>query len=284
MNPTPIARIAALALAAGACAPGADDRERLLLVTTTTVEGSGLLEALASAYNASQDRYRLATTAVGSGAALEIGRRGDADILLTHDPAGEARFMAEGHGEKQGRVMLNEYVVAGPPDDPAGVAGMTDLAMALDRIDRAGAPFVSRGDDSGAHRRELELRERAAAGASGGNPAAAEPATRGPGYIEAGSGMAEALRLAYQRGAYILTDSGTLRHLSAALGLEPLARGEPPEPNPYQYTLPARAGNSEGARDFVRWLLGPGQNVIADHGVARFGEPLFQPTAMAGSE
>lgn len=269
MNRTsPIFILAFVALVTGACSPGSADRDRVLLVTTTTVEGSGLLDALAGAYNASQDRYRLLTTALGSGAALEMGRRGDADVLITHDPAGEARFMAEGHGAEQERLMVNEYVLAGPPSDPAGVKGLTDLVMAMERIARAGAPFVSRSDESGTHRKELELWNRT------GEPV--HP-TRDPWYMEAGSGMAEALRLADQRSAYILTDSGTLRHLAEDLDLEPLARGVPPEVNPYQYTLPSRPMNEEGARHFLEWLRGPGQAVIGGHGTARFGEPLFRP-------
>lgn len=269
MNRTfPLSILALVALVTGACSTGSADRDRVLLVTTTTVEGSGLLDALAGAYNASQDRYRLLTTALGSGAALEMGRRGDADVLITHDPAGEARFIAEGHGTEQARLMVNEYILAGPPSDPAGVEGLTDLVVAMERLAGAGALFVSRGDDSGTHRKELELWNRT------GEPA---HRTRGSWYMEAGSGMAEALRLADQRSAYILTDSGTLRHLAEGLELELLARGVPPEVNAYQYTLPSRPMNEEGARNFLAWLRGPGQAVIAGHGTARFGEPLFRP-------
>lgn len=266
------ALLATCALLVPACGPDGGSRERVLLVTTTSVEGSGLLDAISSAYEQSQDRYRLATTAVGSGAALEIGRRGDADILITHDPAGEARFQAAGHAAEQRPLMWNEYVIAGPEDDPAGIRGIDDLALAFDRIAAAGAPFISRGDDSGTHRKEQELWERAGRSELAG---ASDPTRQRQWYVEAGSGMAEALRMAEQRRAYVLTDSGTFGHLAGTLDLTRLARGDPTAVNRYQYTLPAQPLNPDGARDFLSWLVGPGQTVISDFGVARFGEPLF---------
>lgn len=255
------------------CAPNDGGRDRVLLVTTTSLEGSGLLDAMAGAYEAAQPRYRLATTAVGSGAALEIGRRGDGDVLITHDPTGEARFEAAGHAAEQGPLMWNEYLIVGPAADPAGIADLDDLAVALDRIAEADALFISRGDDSGTHRKEQELWDRA------GHPqlASASSAARrdAPWYVEAGAGMAEALRMAEQRQAYVLTDSGTFGHLAASLDLAVLARGDPMAINRYQYTLPRHAGNSEGARDFLEWLRGPGRGLIADFGMGRFDEPLF---------
>lgn len=264
--------LVALLVSAAACAPSADGRQRVLLVTTTTVEDSGLLEHLTDAFHASQDRYRLSTTALGSGAALEIGRRGDADLLITHDPTEEARFMAESHGAEQGALMRSDFIVAGPPADPADIAGLTDLAAALDRIARAGATFISRADDSGTHHKELELWARAGRSGRG---------ERTPSYVEAGSGMAETLRMADQREAYVLTDRGTFRHLAQGMVLEPLVTAAPPEVNSYQYTLPTRPPHPEAARALLAWLRGPGQAVIADYGASRFGEPLFQPATTA---
>lgn len=244
--------------------------KRVLLVTTTTVEASGLLEELVSAFHAAQDRYRLSVTAVGSGAALEIGRRGDADLLVTHDPIGEAAFAAEGYAAEQGRLMRNEFVVVGPADDPAGIRGMTDLAAALDRIASTESPFVSRGDESGTHRREHQLWARVARA-----PWEREPDW----YIEAGSGMDEALRIADQRAAYTLSGRSTYINLRGGLRLELLARGNPPELNAYQWTLPVAPRDPEGARALRNWLVGPGQDVIARYGIDRFGEALFTPTA-----
>lgn len=256
-----------LLLALAACGDPAADRERVLLVTTTSVESSGLLDQILERYHADQDRFRLATTAVGSGAALEIGRRGDADVLLTHDPVGEAWFMAEGHGTEQGLIMRNDFIIAGPPADPAGVRGMTDVDEALRRI-AAGGRFVSRGDDSGTHRRELRLWDEA-----GLDPRR----TRPDWYIEAGTGMGETLQMADQLQAYLLTDRSTFRYLESMIDLEPLVQGVPPLENPYSYTLPASPLNPEGARDFVDWLRGPGQDLIRRYGVERFGDPLFDP-------
>ncbi len=261
--------------AGNGCVP-AEERARVLLVTTTTVEDSGLLDTLVAAYHGSQDRYRLATTAVGSGAALALGRRGDADLLLTHDPTGEAAFMEAGHGTRQAPVMGNEFVLAGPAADPASVRGTTDLAEGMARIAAADAPFVSRGDESGTHRKEGELRARRGATPREGDDAGRSP---WPAYIESGSGMAETLRIADQREAYVLTDLGTFRHLADGLELEVLARGEPPEPNPYRYTVPTRQTHPYGARHFLEWLVGPGQEVIGAWGVDRYGEPLFHPAA-----
>lgn len=250
----------------------ASRRDRVLLVTTTTVEASGLLEELVTAYHASQDAYRLSVTAVGSGAALELGRRGDADLLITHDPIGEAEFMEAGYGAEQGPLMRNEFIVVGPADDPAGIRGMIDLATAMDRIAAAGAPFVSRGDESGTHRRERQLWSRV-----GRAPWQDAP----PWYIEAGSGMDETLRVADQRDAYALSGRSTFLNLSDGLRLEALARGNPPEINAYQWTLPTEPPNPEGARDLRDWLVGPGQAVVAEYGIDELGEPLFTPTATA---
>lgn len=253
-------------------ADAADRPQRLLLVTTTTVEASGLLEELVTAYHAAQNRYRLSVTAVGSGAALELGRRGDADLLITHDPIGEAAFMDAGHGAEQGPFMRNEFIVVGPPEDPAGIRGATELAAALDRIAEAGARFVSRGDDSGTHRRERQLWARV-----GRTPWETRPRW----YIESGSGMDETLRIADQRNAYALSGRSTYLNLRAGLRLEGLARGNPPEVNAYQWTLPTEPLHPEGARHLRDWLLGAGQDVVAGYGLDAFGEALFIPTATA---
>lgn len=248
------------------------DPQRVLLVTTTTVEASGLLEELVTVYHAAQDRYRLSVTAVGSGAALELGRRGDADLLITHDPLGEAAFMDAGYGAEQGPFMRNEFIVVGPPGDPAGIRGATELAAALDRVAAAESRFVSRGDDSGTHRRERQLWARV-----GRTPWETRPRW----YIESGSGMDETLRIADQRNAYALSGRSTYLNLRNGLRLERLARGNPPEVNAYQWTLPAEPLHPEGARHLRDWLLGPGQDVVAGYGLDVFGEALFTPTATA---
>jgi tungstate transport system substrate-binding protein len=239
-------------------------------VTTHSLEDSGLLEVLAEAFHAHHPDLRLSATAVGSGAALEIGRRGDADVLLTHDPDGEREFMAAGAGEERGAVMENRYLLVGPPSDPAGIAGESQMEGALRAIARSGARFLSRGDDSGTHRRERAL----------WRAAGLEPWTTRPvWYVEAGLGMAETLQTADQLDAYVLTDDGTFLHLSPRLALAVIVSADPVLINPYSYILPARARNREGARRFAAWLTGPGQAIIRDYGQDRFGRPLFEATA-----
>lgn len=257
---------------ATACSAPEDGRERVLLVTTHSVEDSGLLESLTDGIHVAHPDLRLTTTAVGSGAALALGRRGDADLLLTHDPAGERRFMEEGHGLEQGLVMENEFLLLGPPSDPAGVRGTADVAEAFQRLARTGGRFLSRGDDSGTHRKERALwRE-----------AGLEPWTDRPEwYIEAGLGMGETLQTGNELRAYVLTDEATYGHLRRTLDLEVMSRGDPRLRNTYVYTLPRRQRNPAGARAVAQWLIGPGQAVIARHGVEATGGPLFRARAGA---
>jgi tungstate transport system substrate-binding protein len=264
---------ATLLLLAGTACSDPDPRERLLLVTTHSVEDSGLLEALTNAFNEAHPDIRLMVTAVGSGAALEMGRRGDADVLLTHDPAGERRLVEEGHSLDHGPVMSNRYLIVGPAADPAGLAGGEDAAAGLRAVAAGAARFLSRGDDSGTHRKEREVW--AAAGLS---PWTDRPAW----YLEAGLGMAETLHAGAEMGAYLITDEATWRFLEQGLRLEPMVRSDTRLYNPYSYTVPARPRNVEAARAFVAWLTGPGQRVIAEYGVERFGSALFHPAAAGG--
>jgi len=254
----------AIALLAG-CA-GADDRPRLVAVATHTVEDAGLLEVLDSAFRAAHPDVRLHLVITGTGEALEIGRRGDADVLLTHAPEDERRFVADGHGLERRAVMHNDFLIAGPAADPAGVRGATDAADALRRIAGSGAPFVSRGDDSGTHKRERALWD-----AVGGAP-------EWDGYTEAGLGMADALRVAAERGAYILTDRATFATLGADGGLAALVEGDPRLVNVYAVTLVANAANPAGARALADWLLGAeAERLIRDFGRDQAGRPLFVP-------
>lgn len=247
----------------------------MLLITTHSVEDSGLLEKLAAAFHEDHPDIRVMTTAVGSGAALELGRRGDGDLLLTHDPVGERRFMDEGHGTAQGPVMENIYLLVGPANDPAGIAGLTDIGDALRRLADSQARFLSRGDDSGTHRKERALWESA-----GLTPWS----TRPPWYMEAGLGMAETLQVGDQMEAYLLTDDGTYRHLGGGVRLIVIVDADPQLLNPYVYTVPRRQRNPDGARIVADWLVGPGQDIIATYGTDRFGTALFRPIAEMRSQ
>lgn len=239
-------------------------RERVILATTTSVEDSGLLDSLAASFNKTHPRYVLAPVAAGTGMVLEIGRRKDADVLVTHDSAGEMGFVAQGHGHSRRHVMQNDFIIVGPANDPAGIGGGNALA-ALRRLAERRFLFVSRADDSGTHRRERRLwRE-----------AGVEPG--GDWYIEAGVGMGDALLLAGQKRAYILTDRATYMKFKPRVNLAVMVDGDPPLLNKYAVIVVAGARNETGGRAFADWLAGaPGRAVIRQFGTSQFGQPLFQ--------
>jgi len=262
----------ASALLALGCGGGARD---VLLVTTTSTQDSGLMDVLVPAFERASG-YHVKLVAVGSGEALAMGARGEADVLLTHSPAAEEEWMAAGNGADRLAVMHNDFVLVGPRADPAALRGGHDAALAFQRLAAAAALFASRADDSGTHRKELALWKKAGL----------EPA--GSWYVKAGLGQAETLRLASERGAYALTDRGTFRAVGGTLALELLVDGDPLLLNPYHVmpVAPARSGriNAAGGRAFADWIVGDeAQALIARFGVDRFGEPLFWPDAKAPS-
>lgn len=263
--PAPVALVLSAACAAGD-RPG--DVEQVVLASTTSTEDSGLFDQLIPAFEESHPGLDVVVIAVGSGEALELGRRKDADVLLVHAPAAESAFVARGHGTDRRRVMYNDFVIVGPAADPAGVRELDDAAEALRRIAATGAPFISRGDDSGTHKKELALWR-----AAGVSPA-------GAWYREAGQGMGDVLRIAAERRAYALADRATCLFLREALQLEVLVEGDERLINPYGVIAVAGARNLAGARAFRDWITGPeGQALIARYGAERFGRPLFIPTA-----
>jgi len=256
----------------GAAGGSAAERRDLVLATTTSTQDTGLLDALLPPFE-KQSGIDVKVIAVGTGQALELGRRGDADVLLVHAPQAEKAFMAEGYGAERRPLMFNDFVIVGPKDDPAKIRGMRPPSQAFARIARAGAPFVSRGDNSGTHMKEKELW----AGA-GVKPS-------GDWYLEAGSGMAAVLRLASERGAYTLSDRGTYLAQKggqggAGLALVVLCEGAPVLRNPYAViTLnPGRFPdrNTAGARQLVDYLFSPeARHIIAEFGKDKYGQPLF---------
>jgi tungstate transport system substrate-binding protein len=265
--------LAAGTLALGSCgddddAPGAPpDRGTLLLATTTSTRDSGLLDELVPRFER-RSGCTLKTLAVGSGGAMELGERGDADVLLVHSPEDEEELMDEGHGVSRKPVMHNDFVLVGPPDDPAGVARAGGAPGALARIGRAEVPFASRGDDSGTHAKELSLWE----------SAGVEPS--GSWYVETGQGMGETLTIAGQKEAYTLSDRGTFL-ATENLDSELLLEGGDALLNPY-HVIVVRGDrvNRECAREFSSWITAPpAQRAIESFGVADYGEPLFFPDA-----
>lgn len=240
---------------------------RVILATTTSVEDSGLLDALVPAFEAAHPEYTVQYTAVGSGQALELGRRGDADVLITHSPGDELQFMAEGHGTERRALMYNEFVVLGPASDPAGVRSAEDAAEAFQRIAETGARFLSRGDQSGTHRREQSVWQ------------AAQIEPGGDWYTEAGVGMGDALGIASERQAYILSDMATWLYARDRLDIVLVHRGDPRLVNQYSVLLGAMSDN-EGAVVFVDWLTGAeAQTMIAEFGRETTGQQLFVPNA-----
>jgi len=261
-------RLLALATAA-LLAAGCREQPRLLLGSTHTLEDSGLLPHLAEAFQQTHRERRLSTVVAGSGEILAMARNGDLDVLITHSPEDETAFIAAGHGVARQRVMYNDFVLLGPVADAALAAQATDAPAALRRVQDAALPFISRGDDSGTHRRERALW------------ADAQRLPEWPGYTEAGAGMADALRLAHQRSAYVLADRATWEALRSELtGLRIVHQGDARLRNQYSVIVATRARDPEGARIFAAWLRGPeAQQLILSFGTDAERRPLFHPDA-----
>jgi tungstate transport system substrate-binding protein len=241
----------------------------VILATTTSTQDTGLLDALVPRFQR-ETGLAVKVIAVGSGQALELGRRGDADVLLVHAPEAERQFVAEGHGIERRPVFYNDFVLVGPAADPAGVRRTKSAAAALQAMAAAGAVFVSRGDDSGTHKKEQALWK-----AAGITPS-------GSWYLSAGSGMAAVLRMASERRAYTLTDRGTYLALRRTLQLQVAFEGGAALRNPYAVIVvsPRRHPrvNSTGARRFAAFLLRPAtRKLVASFGKERFGQALFSP-------
>lgn len=242
------------------------DRPELLLATTTSTQDSGLLDVLIPDFER-RTGYKVKTTAVGSGAALALGARGDADALLVHAISAELEFMAAGNGERRLLVMHNDFVLAGPPADPAGAKGKPILD-ALRAIAAARATFISRGDRSGTDVLEKDLFKRAGA------------ATSGPWYVESGTGMGQSLTVASERRGYILADRATFLARRGALALEIAVEGGAELVNPY-HVITVHATrfprvNRRGADALAEYLVSRGgQKLIGEFGRERFGQPLF---------
>jgi tungstate transport system substrate-binding protein len=243
----------------------------LILATTTSTQDSGLLDSILPVFF-DQTRIRVKVIAVGTGAALEMAHRGDADAVLVHAPAAERKYVDAGDLVEGRLVMHNDFLIVGPAVDPAGIRGLADPARALARIARTG-PFIARGDGSGTEKKELELWKRAGI----------DPATVAH-REETGQGMGATLLVAEQRQGYTLTDRATYLALGARLTLVPLVQGAPSLLNVYHaYVVnPARHTGVRlpEARAFVAFMVAPAtQRLIGDYGRARFGQPLFYPDA-----
>ena len=262
---------AALLLSAAlwATPPARAQDKTLVMASTTSTEQSGLFAHLLPAFKAASG-IDIKVVAQGTGQALDMGRRGDADILFVHDKVAEARFVADGFGVRRHPVMYNDFVVIGPRADPAGVRGK-DIAAALKKLSAANAGFISRGDKSGTHAAELRFWQ--AAGLDG---------SKGSGYRECGCGMGPALNMASGSNAYVLADRGTWLNFSNRGELAVLVEGDRRLFNQYGVILvnPARHPHVKAAdaQKFIDWVVSrPGQEVIAQYKIG--GEQLFFPNA-----
>ncbi len=254
--------------------PAAAD-EPIIVQSTTSTRNSGLYDHILPMFE-EQTGIDVYVVAVGTGQALENGRRGDADVLLVHAKPAEEKFVAEGYGVTRHDVMYNDFVILGPASDPAGVKGMDDAPAALARIAEEQAIFASRGDDSGTHKKELSLWD-----AAGVDPSEAS----GTWYRETGSGMGATLNTGIGMDAYVMTDRATWISFGNKADHEILVEGDEALFNQYGIIMvnPQKHPNVkvEAAQSFIDWILSEeGQNAIASFKVE--GEQLFTPNADQG--
>jgi len=265
-----VAFAAACAALAALTAPAQD--KSIVVASTTSTEQSGLFGHLLPAF-AKTTGIAVKVVALGTGQALDVGKRGDADVVFVHDRAAEDKYVAEGWGVDRRDVMYNDFVLAGPKADPAKVAGTKDIAAALKAIADAKAPFVSRGDKSGTHAAELRYFKLASVDPLEG---------KGSWYRETGSGMGPALNTASSMNAYILADRGTWLSFRNRGDLIVVVEGDKRMFNPYGVMLvnPAKHPHVKVAegRAFIDWLVSrEGQDTIAGYRIG--GEPVFFPDA-----
>jgi tungstate transport system substrate-binding protein len=245
------------------------DERFITLSSTTSTQDSGLFGYILPIFKASTG-IDVHVVAVGTGQALAIGERGDADALLVHDRPGEDKFVAEGYGIDRRDVMYNDFVIVGPSADPAGIRGLKDAKVALTKIATVKAPFASRGDDSGTNRMELRLWK----------TAGIQPDPHDGWYRDLGQGMGPTLNIAAAMSAYTLTDRATWSNFKNRDSLEILTEGDPVLFNPYGSILvnPAKwpAVKITLARTWHEWLTtNPGLNAITSYKIN--GEELFFP-------
>ena len=247
----------------------------ITVASTTSTENSGLFGYILPLFTAATG-IEVKVVAVGTGQAVKLAERGDADVLLVHHRPSEDKFVADGFADKRYDVMYNDFVVVGPEADPAGIKGSRDAVAALAAVAAKGAPFASRGDDSGTHKVEQSLWQQAGI----------DPRQQGGAwYRETGSGMGATLNTASAMGAYALTDRGTWISFKNKAQLAIVVEGDARLFNPYGVMLVSPAKHphvdERGARAFIDWLIGPaGQKAIAEFRID--GQPAFFPMAKPG--
>ncbi|MCC7371571.1 MAG: substrate-binding domain-containing protein [Chloroflexi bacterium] len=249
----------------------------LILATTTSTQDSGLLDVLIPEFQR-QTGYNVKTISVGTGQAMALGERGEADVLLVHAPDSEKKWMAAGHGIDRRLVMYNDFIIVGPPSDPISLTGATSAVEAMQKIAANGAVFVSRGDNSGTHQLELKLWKDAGFDPKGQ-----------PWYQEAGQGMGAVLTIANEKEAYTITDRATYLARKATLDLTIVAEGYQTFLNVYHVMVvnPEKGAhiNVEGAKSFADFVVAPStQELISKFGLDKYGQALFFPAATMTDE
>jgi tungstate transport system substrate-binding protein len=244
----------------------------IILATTTSTQDSGLLDVLLPIFE-KKTGYFVKTIAVGSGQAMTMGQKGEADVLLVHSPAAEKKFVAEGYGINRRLIMHNDFIIVGPPEDPAKISGLKSSSEAFKKIASPKALFLSRGDNSGTHSKERDIWK-----ASGVNPEGEKW------YQQTGLGMGQTLSVAAEKKGYTLADRGTYLALKKNLGLDILVEGDAILLNIYHVieVNPAKwpKVNSAGAKAFADFMVSKEtQDIIKTFGVDKFGAPLFFPDA-----
>ncbi|NLS44573.1 MAG: solute-binding protein [Firmicutes bacterium] len=246
--------------------------KELILATTTSTRDTGLLDVLLPIFQ-EKTGYNVKTIAVGTGAALALGQKGEADVLLCHAPAAEMELVEAGDVINRQLVMHNDFVIVGSPEDPAGVKGLKSALGTLEKIVDAKATFVSRADDSGTHKKELQV----------WNKLGFEPSGK-EWYLEAGTGMANTLNIANEKLAYCLTDRGTYLSMKDRLDLEILVEGDAILLNIYHVMQvnpdKHKVVDGRGGQAFVEFMVSEEvQSIVKDFGVDKYGSPLFFPDA-----
>jgi len=256
-----------------ATAPKVSD---VILASTTSTQDSGLFDVLIPAFEKDNPSFKIKVVAVGSGAALTLGEKKDADVLLVHSPAAETAFVAAGFGTDRKPVMYNDFLIVGPTSDPAKIKDTTSAVAAFKKIAAAKAVFVSRGDNSGTYTKELSV----------WTSATIDPTkTADPWYVSTGAAMGVSLGIANEKRGYILVDRATwLTGKDKNPELAVMVEGDKKLFNSYHVILIPGARNIAGGKAFEDWIVGPaGQKVIGDFGVAKYGMQIFVPNAGASS-
>jgi tungstate transport system substrate-binding protein len=264
---------AALVIAAGiTTAEAAKAQKAVILATTTSTQDSGLLDTLIPIFE-KKTGYFVKTIAVGSGQAMAMGQKGEADVLLVHSPEAEKKFVEEGYGVNRRLIMHNDFIIVGPPGDPAGIRGMKKASEAFKKIADSGSIFMSRGDNSGTHAKEKTIWKATDVKYEGEKW-----------YQQTGLGMGLTLNVASEKKGYTLTDRGTYLALKKNLGLDILVEGDAIllniyhviEVNPKKWPKV----NAPGGKAFADFMVSKGtQGIIKTFGVEKFGSPLFFPDA-----